>query len=113
MLILFLFLGFSNSFTKESINLVEDYSNREITNEQLTIYIDDSVTVEGFHDSKFIECTVKDEETHLLVVKKKFIFDTIEFSFINTKIGAIKIESTKKRTRYTYNIPKMIDELHI
>lgn len=27
--------------------------------------------------------------------------------------GAIKIESTKKRTRYTYNIQKMINELHI
>lgn len=28
-------------------------------------------------------------------------------------IGAIHIESTKKRTRYTYNIEKLIKEIHL
>ena len=28
-------------------------------------------------------------------------------------IGAIRIESTKKRTRYTYNIKKLVGELHL
>lgn len=45
------------------------------------------------------------------------MIDNIKKKSFNAKdlesFGAIKIESTKKRTRYTYNIPKMIDELHI
>ena len=28
-------------------------------------------------------------------------------------IGAIRIESTKKRTRYTYNIENLIKEIHL
>ena len=28
-------------------------------------------------------------------------------------IGATRVESTKKRTRYTYNIEKLVDELHL
>lgn len=45
------------------------------------------------------------------------MIDNVKKKSFNAKdlesFGAIKIESTKKRTRYTYNIPKMIDELHI
>lgn len=41
------------------------------------------------------------------VKKKSFNMKDLE------NFGAIKIESAKKRTRYTYNIQKMIEELHI
>lgn len=41
------------------------------------------------------------------VGKKSFNIKDLE------NFGAFKIESTKKRTRYTYNIQKMINELHI
>lgn len=41
------------------------------------------------------------------IKKKSFNIKDLE------TFGAIKIESTKKRTRYTYNIQKMINELHI
>lgn len=45
------------------------------------------------------------------------MIDKIEKKSFNMKdlenFGAVKIESTKKRTRYTYNIQKMINELHI
>lgn len=39
--------------------------------------------------------------------KKSFSIKDLE------NIGALKIESNKKRTRYTYNIKKMINELHL
>lgn len=39
--------------------------------------------------------------------KKSFNIKDLE------NFGATKIKSTKKRTRYTYNIQKMINELHI
>ena len=29
------------------------------------------------------------------------------------KIGAIRVESTKKRTRHTYNIEKLVNEMHL
>lgn len=41
------------------------------------------------------------------IKKKSFNIKDLE------TFGAIKIESTKKRTRYTYNIQKMVNELHI
>lgn len=41
------------------------------------------------------------------VKKKSFNIKDLE------NFGAAKIENTKKRTRYTYNIQKMINELHI
>lgn len=41
------------------------------------------------------------------IKKKSFNIKDLE------TFGAIKIESTIKRTRYTYNIQKMINELHI
>ena len=39
--------------------------------------------------------------------KKSFNIKDLE------SIGAIHIESTKKRTRYTYNIEKLIKEIHL
>ena len=39
--------------------------------------------------------------------KKSFNIKDLE------NIGALKIENNKKRTRYTYNIQKMINELHL
>ena len=39
--------------------------------------------------------------------KKSFNIKDLE------SIGAIRIESTKKRTRYTYNIEKLVGELHL
>ena len=39
--------------------------------------------------------------------KKSFNIKDLE------SIGATRIESTKKRTRYTYNLQKMIEELHL
>lgn len=39
--------------------------------------------------------------------KKSFNIKDLE------SFGAIKIESSKKRTRYTYNIQKMINDLHL
>lgn len=41
------------------------------------------------------------------IKKKSFNIKDLE------NFGAIKIESTKRRTRYSYNIQKMINELHI
>lgn len=42
------------------------------------------------------------------IIKKKSFNKTDLENF-----GATKIESTRKRTRYTYNIQKMINELHL
>lgn len=39
--------------------------------------------------------------------KKSFNIKDLE------SIGATRVESTKKRTRYTYNLQKMIKELHL
>ena len=39
--------------------------------------------------------------------KKSFNIKDLEF------IGATRVESTKKRTRYTYNIEKLVGELHL
>ena len=39
--------------------------------------------------------------------KKSFNIKDLE------SIGAIRIESTKKRTRYTYNIENLIKEIHL
>ena len=77
---------------------VDDYNGQEITGEQLTLYIYNAVTSEGFQNSKFIGCTLNDGETHLFVVRKAFTFNNIEFSFPNTGIGAIKIECPDKVT---------------
>ncbi len=41
------------------------------------------------------------------IKKKSFNINDLE------NFGATKIESNKKRTRYTYDIQKMINELHI
>ena len=39
--------------------------------------------------------------------KKSFNIKDLE------SIGATRVESTKKRTRYTYNIEKLVGELHL
>ena len=39
--------------------------------------------------------------------KKSFNINDLE------SIGATRVESTKKRTRYTYNIEKLVGELHL
>ena len=39
--------------------------------------------------------------------KKSFNIKDLE------SIGAIRIESTKKRTRYTYNIENLVKEIHL
>ena len=39
--------------------------------------------------------------------KKSFNIKDLE------SIGATRVENTKKRTRYTYNIEKMVSELHL
>lgn len=77
---------------------IDDYSNKETSNEQLTLIIDDTVSYDRISNSKFIDCTLNEGETHLFVVKKKFTFEDIEFSFPNTNIGAIKIDCSEKVT---------------
>lgn len=50
-----------------------------------------------------------DEFTNMIqsINKKSFNIKDLE------SIGATRVESTKKRTRYTYNLQKMIEELHL
>lgn len=57
-------------------------------------------------------------DTYFIVINKFLnMINVIKKKSFNIKdlesFGAIRIESIKKRTRYTYNIQKMFNELHI
>lgn len=60
----------------------------------------------------------KDNDTFFVLIDEFLdMIGSINKKSFNIKdlenIGAIKIENNKKRTRYTYNIQKMINELHL
>lgn len=60
----------------------------------------------------------KDNDTFFVLIDEFLdMISSINKKSFNVKdlenIGAIKIENIKKRTRYTYNIQKMINELHL
>lgn len=60
----------------------------------------------------------KENDTFFVLINEFLdMIDSLNKKSFNIKdlknIGALKIESNKKRTRYTYNIQKMINELHL
>lgn len=60
----------------------------------------------------------KDNDTFFVLINEFLdMINSLNKKSFNIKdlenIGALKIESNKKRTRYTYNIQKMINELHL
>lgn len=60
----------------------------------------------------------KNNDTYFLLIDEFLdMINSINKKSFNIKdledIGALKIESNKKRTRYAYNIKKMINELHL
>ncbi|KAK8837679.1 hypothetical protein M9Y10_036214 [Tritrichomonas musculus] len=77
---------------------IKDYSNSEFSGKFSTIHINQDYNHDEVTNSVFTDCSLPDGEEYLFSVKKDFNFDNVDFSFSNSKIGAIKVEHGGKIT---------------